>query len=58
MLTGIIRYVILKPIFHVSTDYIFTPLEAYALGLLITILLYPIILLFQAQMPWMLGKRN
>lgn len=58
MLAGFIRYSILKPIFHVSTDYIYTPLEAYALGLLITILLYPIILLFQARMPWMLGKRK
>ena len=58
MLTGYIRYGILKPIFHVSTDHIYTPLEAYALGLLVTILLYPIILFFQAKMPWMLGKRG
>ena len=57
ILTGFIRYGILKPIFHVSTDYIYTPLEAYALGLLVSILLYPIILFFQAKMPWMLGKR-
>ncbi|MBO5579879.1 MAG: acyltransferase [Prevotella sp.] len=57
MLTGIVRYGILKPIFHVSTDYIYTPLEAYGLGLLVTILLYPLILFFQAKMPWMLGKR-
>ena len=58
MLTGFIRYGILKPIFQVSTDHIYTPLEAYALGLLVTILLYPIILFFQAKMPWMLGKRS
>lgn len=58
MLAGFIRYSILKPIFHISTDYIYTPLEAYALGLLVTILLYPIIILFQAKMPWMLGKRH
>jgi len=58
MLTGFVRYGILKPIFHVSTDYIYTPLEAYALGFLVTMLLYPIILLFQAKMPWMLGKRH
>ena len=58
MLTGFIRYGILKPIFQVSTDHIYTPLEAYALGLLVTILLYPIILFFQAKMPWMLGKRG
>ena len=58
MLTGFIRYGILKPIFQVSTDHIYTPLEAYALGLLVTILLYPIILFFQAKMPWMIGKRG
>jgi len=57
MLTGIVRYGILKPIFQVPTEYIYTPLEAYALGLLVTILLYPIILFFQAKVPWMLGKR-
>ena len=58
MMVGLIRYGILKPIFHVSTDYIYTPLEAYGLGLLVTILLYPLILFFQAKMPWMLGKRG
>lgn len=58
MLTGFIRYGILRPIFQVSTDYIYPPLEAYALGLLVTILLYPIILFFQAKMPWMIGKRG
>ena len=58
MMVGFIRYGILKPIFHVSTDYIYTPLEAYGLGLLVTILLYPIILFFQSKMPWMLGKRG
>ena len=58
MMVGFIRYGILKPIFHVSTDYIYTPLEAYGLGLLVTILLYPLILFFQAKMPWMLGKRG
>lgn len=58
MMTGLIRYGILKPFFHVSTDYIYTPLEAYGLGGLVTILLYPIILFFQAKMPWMLGKRS
>jgi len=58
MMVGFIRYGILKPIFHLSTDYIYTPLEAYALGLLVTILFYPLILFFQAKMPWMLGKRG
>lgn len=58
MMVGCIRYGILKPIFHVSTDYIYTPLEAYGLGFLVTILFYPLILFFQAKMPWMLGKRG
>ena len=58
MMVGFIRHGILKPIFHVSTDYIYTPLEAYGLGLLVTILLYPLILFFQTKMPWMLGKRG
>jgi len=58
MMVGCIRYGILKPFFHVSGDYIYTPLEAYALGLVVTILLYPIILFFQAKAPWMLGKRR
>ena len=58
MLAGFIRYGILKPIFGVSSDHIYSPWEAYALGLAVTLILYPIILLFQAQMPWMLGKRH
>ena len=58
MMVGFIRYGILKPIFHVSTDYIYTPLEAYGLGFLVTILLYPLILFFQSKMPWMLGKKG
>ena len=58
MMVGFIRYGILKPFFHVPSDYIYTPLEAYALGLLVTLLLYPIILFFQAKTPWMLGKRG
>lgn len=58
MMVGLIRYGILKPVFHVSTDYIYTPLEAYALGFLVTLLFYPLILFFQAKMPWMLGKRG
>ena len=58
MMVGFIRYGILKPIFHVSTDYIYTPHEAYGLGILVTILLYPLILFFQSKMPWMLGKKG
>jgi len=58
MLVGSVRYGILKPVFHISSDYIYSPLEAYILGFLVTILLYPIILFLQAKMPWMLGKRG
>ena len=58
MLTGIIRYGILKPILHVPSDYSYTPLEAYTLGFVVTILLYPIILIFLTKAPWMLGKRG
>lgn len=58
MMVGFIRYGILKPFFHVPSEYIYSPLEAYTLGLLVTLLLYPIILFFQAKMPWMLGKRS
>ena len=58
MITGLIRYGILKPLFHVPTDYIYSPLEAYLLGMVVTLLLYPIILFFQAKVPWMLGKRT
>lgn len=58
MITGLIRYGILKPLFHVPTDYIYSPLEAYLLGVIVTLLLYPVILFFQAKVPWMLGKRT
>lgn len=58
MVTGMIRYGILKPFFHVPSNYIYTPLEAYTLGFAVTLLLYPIILVLQAKMPWMLGKRG
>ena len=58
MMTGMIRYGILKPIFHIPANYTYTPLEAYILGLTVTIMLYPIILIFQAKAPWMLGKRS
>lgn len=58
MMAGIIRYGILKPFFHIPTNYTYTPLEAYTLGLVVTLLFYPIILFFQAKAPWMLGKRG
>lgn len=58
MIIGLIRYGILKPFMHVSGDYVYTPLEAYLLGLTVTLLLYPVIFFFQAKAPWMLGKRT
>ena len=58
MMVGLIRYGVLKPFFNVTADYVYTPFEAYALGLAVTILLYPIILFLQAKSPWMLGKRG
>ena len=58
MIVGLIRYGILKPFFHVPHDYIYTPLETYSLGLVTVVILYPVILLFHAKMPWMLGKRG
>ena len=57
MMTGLIRYGILKPFLNVPTDYIYSPWEAYLLGFVVTIVLYPIILFFQAKAPWMLGKK-
>ena len=58
MMVGCIRYGILKPILQIPSDYIYSPLEAYGLGLIVTILLYPIIAFFQSKIPWMLGKRR
>lgn len=58
MMTGLIRYGILKPFLNVPTDYIYSPWEAYLLGLVVTIVLYPIILIFQTKIPWMLGKKT
>lgn len=57
MMTGLIRYGILKPFLNVPTDYIYSPWETYLLGFVVTIVLYPIILFFQAKAPWMLGKK-
>ena len=58
MLVGTIRYGVLAPVFHVPSDYVYTPLEAYALALAVTLLIYPIILLLQKEAPWMLGKQK
>lgn len=57
MVTGIIRYAILKPLFHVPADYLYTPWQAYLLALIVTLLLYPVIILFLQKAPWMLGKQ-
>ena len=57
MIVGIIRYGILKPIFHVPADYVYSPAEAYLLALVVTLVLYPIILFFLKKAPWILGKR-
>ena len=58
MIVGIIRYGILKPIFHVPADYVYSSAEAYLLTLVVTLVLYPIILFFLKKAPWMLGKRT
>ena len=58
MIAGIIRYGILKPIFHVPADYVYSPTEAYLLALVVTLVLYPIILFFMKKAPWMLGRRT
>ena len=58
MITGSIRYGILKPILHVPTDYVYSPVEAYMIGVVVTLLLYPIILFFLKKAPWMLGKQS
>lgn len=58
MIVGIIRYSILKPIFHVPADYVYSPLGAYLLALVVTLILYPIILFFLKKAPWMLGKQT
>lgn len=58
MIVGIIRYGILKPIFHVPADYVYSPAEAYLLALVVTLVLYPVILFFLKKAPWMLGKRT
>jgi len=57
MVTGIIRYGILKPLFHVPADFLYSPWQAYLLALVVTLLLYPVIVLFLKKAPWMLGKQ-
>lgn len=58
MIAGIIRYGILKPLFHVPSDYVYSSAEAYLLALVITLVLYPIILFFLKKAPWMLGRKT
>ena len=58
MIVGIIRYAILKPIFHVPADYVYSSVEAYLLALVVTLVLYPIILFFLKKATWILGKRT
>lgn len=58
MIVGISRYAILKPIFHVPADYVYSSVEAYLFALVVTLVLYPIILFFLKKAPWMLGKRT
>lgn len=58
MIIGTIRYGILKPLFHVPSDYVYSSKEAYFLALVVTIILYPIILFFLKKAPWMLGRKT
>jgi len=58
MIVGIIRYGILRPIFQVPADYVYSPAEAYLIALAVTLALYPIILFFLKKVPWMLGKQT
>ena len=58
MIAGTIRYGILRPLFHVPSDYVYSSVEAYLLALVVTLILYPIILFFLKKCPWILGKRT
>lgn len=58
MIAGTIRYGILRPLFHVPNDYVYSSAEAYLLALVVTLILYPIILFFLKKCPWILGKRT
>ncbi len=57
MYIGTINYII-QHLFHLNGDWGYEWYIALLLSLLIDILIYPIILFFQAKMPWMLGKRG
>ena len=58
MIAGAIRYGILKPVFNVPSDYVYSSAEAYLLALTVTLILYPIILFFFKKAPWMLGRKT
>ena len=58
MIAGIIRYGILKPLFHVPSHYVYSSAEAYLLALVVTMILYPVILFFLKKAPWMLGRKT
>lgn len=58
MIAGIIRYGILKPVFNIPSNYIYSSAEAYLLAFVITLVLYPIILFFLKKAPWMLGRKT
>ena len=58
MLAGIIRYGILKPIFNIPADYVYSSAEAYLLAFVVTLILYPVILFFLKKTPWMLGRKT
>ena len=58
MMAGIIRYGILNPVFHIPVDYVYNPVEAYLLALIVILILYPIIILFLKKVPRMLGQKT
>lgn len=58
MIAGVIRYGFLKPVFNIPANYIYSSTEAYLLALVVTLILYPIILVFLKKAPWMLGRKT
>lgn len=58
MMAGAIRYGILKPVFNVPIDYVYSSAEVYLLALVVTLILYPVILFFLKKAPWMLGQKT
>ena len=58
MIVGAIRYAILKPVFNVPSNYVYSSAEAYLFALVVTLILYPIIIFFLKKAPWMLGRKT